>query len=218
MSPELCPEWPYRAVGVHRLVVETGADHVKRCHRHSHGHTAHHAPRQHRRPAALPEPLREAPASALSNQKGEDGGWVAVGSGTFPAHLALADPVLGGGEGGELHGRAHGHTGHGARHPPPQPHHPVLLVDAPESAGDTLGKRGNWGKWEWCIPPGQNFPPLLAVGDTKPQLALERSQGVWILWIRYHSPTCLSHPLCSHSVIYSITMGPSGQTTALNSC
>lgn len=52
-------KWPYRAVGVHRLVVETGADHVKGRHRHRHGHTAHHAPRQHRSPAALPEPLRE---------------------------------------------------------------------------------------------------------------------------------------------------------------
>lgn len=79
------PEWPYRAIGVHRLVVETGADHVKRCHCHSHGHTAHHSPRQHRRPAALPEPLREAPASAPPDHNREPG----EPEGPGPAQLPL---------------------------------------------------------------------------------------------------------------------------------
>lgn len=65
------PTGPYRAVGVHRLVVETGADHVERRHRHRHGHAAHHAPRQHRGPAALPEPLREAAAVSRARHFGD---------------------------------------------------------------------------------------------------------------------------------------------------
>lgn len=65
------PTWPYRAVGIHRLVVETGADHVERRHRHRHGHAAHHAPRQHRGPAALPEPLREAAAVSRARHFGD---------------------------------------------------------------------------------------------------------------------------------------------------
>lgn len=71
-----------------------------------------------------------------------------TGAVSLDTHLVLADPVLGRGEGGELRGRAHGHARHGARHPPPQPRHAVLPVDALEGTRDALGRGKIWGERE----------------------------------------------------------------------
>lgn len=103
---------------VHRLVVETRADDVKRCHGDGHGHAADHGGYQGREPGVRTQPLW------TRRQIGRHSYFPCAVETSVTSHVYLGTrhPVFGGGEGRQLSSWSHHDTRHCPVDTPPETH------------------------------------------------------------------------------------------------